>query len=247
MRERWCSRSRGGRSYDPQNVMKKRCGSAHRRRPPCRGSPRYANWTVSPPTAPSVGTWRRFRTFRAHIRSITRRRRTPPLVMDCNRANFDSGPSPRLSPNSKLASRAPRSWPKVASSWRPRWPISECTRGRGGAIELLTKAGAPKQLRNPSYRHVRLWYALADVYDRRGPHVGARAVRACRHRRADAYDAKGPPRGTRAGAPRKNRKRRTTPVSKKKVSRLVHRRDDRPHRNFVPRVSSSLSFISIIA
>ncbi len=44
------------------------------------------------------------------------------------------------------------------------------------AIELLTKAGAAKSLRNPSYRHVRLWYALGDVYDRAGDTSSAREL-----------------------------------------------------------------------
>jgi len=44
------------------------------------------------------------------------------------------------------------------------------------AIELLTRAGGTKQLRNPSFRHVRLWYALADVYDRSGDVISAREL-----------------------------------------------------------------------
>ena len=44
------------------------------------------------------------------------------------------------------------------------------------AIELLQKAGAAKTLRNPSFRHVRLWYALADIYDRAGDAAMAREM-----------------------------------------------------------------------
>ncbi len=85
------------------------------------------------------------------------------------------------------------------------------------AIELLTRAGGAKVLRNPSFRHIRLWYALGDVYDRAGD-VGsarelfARVVLA----EPEAYDAAarlaelGPLRSP------KNRPRRSTPVSKKK-------------------------------
>jgi tetratricopeptide (TPR) repeat protein len=87
------------------------------------------------------------------------------------------------------------------------------------AIDLLVRAGAAKKLRNPSFRHVRLWYALADVYDRAGDTTNARelftrivAVE------PEAYDA-----AARLGevghAVRKNRKRRATPTSTK-------RRDD---------------------
>ena len=37
-----------------------------------------------------------------------------------------------------------------------------------GAIALLTTSGATKALRNPSDRHLRQWYTLADLYERAG-------------------------------------------------------------------------------
>jgi tetratricopeptide (TPR) repeat protein len=37
-----------------------------------------------------------------------------------------------------------------------------------GAISMLSTAGASKALRNPSNRHVRQWYLLADLYERAG-------------------------------------------------------------------------------
>ncbi len=37
-----------------------------------------------------------------------------------------------------------------------------------GAIAMLATAGATKALRNPSDRHVRQWYLLADLYERAG-------------------------------------------------------------------------------
>ena len=37
-----------------------------------------------------------------------------------------------------------------------------------GAISMLASAGASKALRNPSSRHVRQWYLLADLYERAG-------------------------------------------------------------------------------
>ncbi len=37
-----------------------------------------------------------------------------------------------------------------------------------GAISMLATAGATKALRNPSDRHVRQWYLLADLYERAG-------------------------------------------------------------------------------
>ena len=86
------------------------------------------------------------------------------------------------------------------------------------AIELLTRAGATKQLRNPSYRHIRMWYALADVFDRAGDTTSARELFArVVIAEPDAYDSRARLDELGDTTPRKNRKRRTTPVSKKKV------------------------------
>jgi len=86
------------------------------------------------------------------------------------------------------------------------------------AIELLTKAGAARNLRNPSFRHLRLWYALGDVLDRAGDFGGAREMFArVVLSDQDAYDAKDRLAMLGSTAPQKNRKRRKTPVSKKKV------------------------------
>ena len=43
-----------------------------------------------------------------------------------------------------------------------------------GAIAMLATAGASKALRNPSDRHLRQWYLLADLYERAGDHPRAR-------------------------------------------------------------------------
>jgi tetratricopeptide (TPR) repeat protein len=86
------------------------------------------------------------------------------------------------------------------------------------AIELLTKAGATKMLRNPSYRHVRLWYTLADIYDRAGDTTAARELFSrVVIAEPDAYDARERLSELGALSVRKNRKRRVTPTSKKKV------------------------------
>jgi len=86
------------------------------------------------------------------------------------------------------------------------------------AIELLTRAGATKQLRNPSYRHVRLWYALADIFDRAGDTVSAREMFArVVIAEPDAYDAQARLNELGTTVPRKNRKKRTTSVSKKNI------------------------------
>lgn len=59
----------------------------------------------------------------------------------------------------------------------------------GGAIALLSAGGAARQLRNPSERHVRQWYALGDLYERAGDVPRARDL-FLRVARADpdAYD-----------------------------------------------------------
>jgi tetratricopeptide (TPR) repeat protein len=57
------------------------------------------------------------------------------------------------------------------------------------AIELLVSAGASRALRNPSDRHLRQWYALADLYERAGDLPRARELflRVARVD-ADSYD-----------------------------------------------------------
>lgn len=58
-----------------------------------------------------------------------------------------------------------------------------------GAISLLATAGAQKMLRNPSERHLRQWYVLADLYERAGDVPRAREYfeRVARAQ-PDAYD-----------------------------------------------------------
>jgi Tetratricopeptide repeat len=138
-----------------------------------------------------------------------------PLVMDCDRANrryravaktFDeiteSEPTAEVLTEARIV---------MAASLADQRLFTE-------AIELLTKAGGTRILRNPSYRHVRLWYALADVYDRAGDTASARELFArVVLAEPDAYDAKDRLAELGSVAPRKNRKRRTTPVSKKKI------------------------------
>jgi hypothetical protein len=45
-----------------------------------------------------------------------------------------------------------------------------------GAIAMLATAGASKALRNPSNRHIRQWYLLADLYERAGDVPRAREL-----------------------------------------------------------------------
>ena len=44
------------------------------------------------------------------------------------------------------------------------------------AIRLLVEAGVEKRVRNPAERHVRQWYALADLYERSGDVPRAREL-----------------------------------------------------------------------
>lgn len=151
--------------------------------------------------------------LRAHF-AITGDPEHLPLVMDCERAGH------RYRAVEKTFGELEASEPTaevlvegrivMAGAWADQQRYED-------AIELLTKAGATKQLRNPSYRHVRLWYALGDVFDRAGDAGSARELFArVVIAEPDAYDAQARLAELGASAPRKNRKRRTTPVSKKK-------------------------------
>jgi tetratricopeptide (TPR) repeat protein len=138
-----------------------------------------------------------------------------PLVMDCDRANHRYRAVEKdfalLEAGEPTAEVLVEGRIVMASALADQQNYAE-------AIALLTRAGATKQLRNPSYRHVRLWYALADVFDRAGDVVSARELFArVVIAEPDAYDAAARLGELGASAPRKNRKRRVTPVSKKKV------------------------------
>jgi tetratricopeptide (TPR) repeat protein len=84
-----------------------------------------------------------------------------------------------------------------------------------GAIALLAAAGASKSLRNPSGRHIRQWYLLADLYERAGDVPRAREFFE-RVQRADpeAYDV-----AERLRSLGPERPRRSKPKSATKTSR----------------------------
>jgi len=164
------------------------------------------------------------------------------LVMDCDRANF------RFRAVAKTFAELEASEPSAEVLAEGRIVMAAALadqRMYAEAIELLTKAGAAKQLRNPRIDTFVSGTPWRMSTTGPGPHVGARAVRACRHRRAGRLRRQG--RLGNSGR-RATQESQTThdPVRRKSQS-ISHRRDDRPHRNFVPAVSSSLSFISIIA
>jgi tetratricopeptide (TPR) repeat protein len=137
-----------------------------------------------------------------------------PQVMDCERAArryslvkstfqqlVDSEPTPDVLAEGRIV---------LASALADQSKFQE-------AIDLLNAGGAAKILRNPSGRHLRMWYTLADVYDRAGDAAAARElfarVVAVDPEAYDAYTRLEELGGTTV---RKNRKKRTTPVSKKK-------------------------------
>jgi len=138
-----------------------------------------------------------------------------PLVMDCDRANrrfravekvfatlTQHEPTPDVLAEGRIV---------MAACWAEQGQLTE-------AIDLLVRSGATKVLRNPGYRHVRLWYALADLYDRAGDVTSARELFGrVAAADPDAYDARQRFADLGSGAPRKNRRRRVTPTSKKKV------------------------------
>jgi tetratricopeptide (TPR) repeat protein len=139
-----------------------------------------------------------------------------PLVMDCDRANRRFRAVEKTYQEIEGAEATADTLAEarivLASALADQKKYTE-------AIDILVRAGGTKMLRNPAYRHVRLWYALADIFDRSGDQVSARELFArVVVADPDAYDAKD--RLSELGAapaPRKNRKRRTTSVSKKKI------------------------------
>jgi tetratricopeptide (TPR) repeat protein len=137
-----------------------------------------------------------------------------PLVMDCDRANR------RFRAVERVFAQLSQSEPTADVLTEGRIVMAGALADQGKfteAVDLLVRAGGTKQLRNPSFRHVRLWYALADVFDRAGDPASARELFArVVLADPDAYDAR-ERLGDLGPVVRKNRPRRRAPVSKKKV------------------------------
>jgi len=88
-----------------------------------------------------------------------------PALMDCHRALGQAGRVAELW--SGLRQHSPE--PDVLAEARIVAAGALADRGDlQGAIALLATGGAAKSLRNPADRHVRQWYALADLYERSG-------------------------------------------------------------------------------
>ena len=157
-----------------------------------------------------LGRWREaVRQFEAYRELSGDHTDTVPALMDCQRALGRHRKVAELWTD--LRQRSPDA--DILSEARIVAAGSLADRGDlPAAIELLTSAGAGRALRNPSDRHLRQWYALADLYERAGEVPRAREL-FMRLAQVDpeAYDVSdrleslGPerrrPRRTRAGAP----------------------------------------------
>ena len=170
--------------------------------------------------------------LRAHF-TITGDAEHLPLVMDCDRANF------RFRAVAKTFAELEASEPTAEVLAEGRIVMAASLADQrlyAEAIDLLTKAGATKQLRNPSYRHVRLWYALADVFDRAGDLTSARELFArVVIAEPDAYDAKARLGELGAGDPAQEPQATHHPGVEEEVRRLTHRRDGRQQRDLAAR------------
>jgi tetratricopeptide (TPR) repeat protein len=134
-----------------------------------------------------------------------------PILMDCERAL--GKPKKVAELWAELRHRSPD--PDVLAEGRIVAAASLADSGDlDGAIAMLASAGASKALRNPSDRHIRQWYLLADLYERAGDVPRAREY-FDRVVRADpeAYDAATRRRGL--GSERRGRARPTTTRAKR--------------------------------
>lgn len=140
-----------------------------------------------------------------------------PVRMDCHRA---LGHHSRVR---ALWDELRRSSPEADVLVEGRLVLAGATADRGElaeAVRILADAGAGKAVRRPADRHVRQWYALADLLERSGDLVTARSLFArVAATDPDAYDVAsrmealgGPPlrSGPSKGVPRPSKGRRGT-------------------------------------
>jgi tetratricopeptide (TPR) repeat protein len=96
-----------------------------------------------------------------------------PVLMDCQRALHK--PKKVADLWTQLRQSSPE--PDVLAEGRIVAAASLADTGDlQGAISMLATAGASKALRNPSNRHIRQWYLLADLYERAGDVPRAREL-----------------------------------------------------------------------
>ncbi|HEV2428184.1 MAG TPA: tetratricopeptide repeat protein [Acidimicrobiales bacterium] len=118
----------------------------------------------------------RYPAARAHLRAhfeITGDPEHLPLVMDAERAAHHWRSVERVFGELSAAGPAPDTLSEgrivQAGAWADQRRYRE-------AIALLEKSGAQRRMRHPAERHVRQWYALADLYDRVGDATSAREL-----------------------------------------------------------------------
>ena len=121
------------------------------------------SWPDWPPTG-----WRRWREAARHLKAFGELGDSTehlPILMDCQRALHKPKKVAELW--AELRQRSPE--PDVLAEGRIVAAASLADGGDlNGAIAMLATAGASKALRNPSERHLRQWYLLADLYERAG-------------------------------------------------------------------------------
>jgi tetratricopeptide (TPR) repeat protein len=110
----------------------------------------------------------RWRSAAAHLEAFGRLSDSTehiPVLMDCQRALHK--PKKVATLWAELRQSSPE--PDVLAEGRIVAAASLADAGDlNGAIAMLSTAGATKALRNPSERHIRQWYLLADLYERAG-------------------------------------------------------------------------------
>lgn len=132
---------------------------------------------------------RRWRSAVAHLRAHADLTGSPanlPALMDAERALR----RPRMVRQvyDELVASSPG--PDVLSEARIVMAASMADRGKvDEALQFLVEVGAERKVRNPADRHVRQWYALADLYERAGDLPRARELFArVASADPDAYD-----------------------------------------------------------
>jgi len=112
-----------------------------------------------------TGKWREALKHLQAFSALTDSTEHIPVLMDCQRALRK--PKKVADLWSDLRQSSPE--PDVLAEGRIVAAASLAETGDlQGAISMLSTAGASKALRNPSNRHIRQWYLLADLYERAG-------------------------------------------------------------------------------
>jgi tetratricopeptide (TPR) repeat protein len=120
-----------------------------------------------------TGRWREALRHLQAFAALTDSTEHIPVLMDCQRAL--GKPKKVVDLWSDLRQSSPE--PDVLAEGRIVAAASLADTGDlQGAIAMLVTTGASKALRNPSNRHIRQWYLLADLYERAGDVPRAREL-----------------------------------------------------------------------